>query len=741
MQIPARYLILALLLTSMIPAVAQARPTAEEVVIVADTQQRIGKNYVMKGHVEISYRGMKLTADEATYNEETQLSTARGHVTFEREDTFLQATEAEYNLQTGRGHFLSVKGRWKARPPRRQDVLLSPNPFFFEGREVERLDENTYVVKDGWVTNCSLARPKWTFRARRATLRLNRSATLHHSAFRMFGVPVFYFPLARLPIESTPRKTGFLTPTIGTNSRKGNILGLGVFWTLGPHADLTTGSEYFSSRGWSQEARFRARPSEDSFVRAQYYGVRDRLRGAANQGGHIFQLLAWDDDLGHGFRGVVDITSLSSQLFRLAFTTTFNEAVISEVRARGFLSNSFGPYRVNFLASRYENFLTAQPETSVVIRNLPSFQFSSVEQKFRRWPIYWALDTALEGVSREDPLLQTPALTQRFNLAPRVTLPLTFFRQFHLTTTFGIRATHYGVREENGRVIARPLDRFTEEFTLDLRPPILARIYETPGGRLGDRLKHTIELRATYRYVNGVRGFTRFIRFDEQDVLTDTSEIEYAVVNRLLTKRRDGQVREWLSWQVAQKYYFDPTFRGALVPGQRNVFTALNTLTGFAFADSPRHFSPVTSVLKFNPGGPFDTEFRLDWDTVRHRIANLGLFANAHYKRFFGSVAEFATRNDDRLQPRADQIRFMAGYGSLTRRGVNAAVAFTYDIRQNFLSNTVTQASYNADCCGIAFEYRRLALGPIRSENQFRISFSIANVGTFGTLRRQERLF
>jgi len=49
--------------------------------------------------------------------------------------------------------------------------------------------------------------------------------------------------------------------------------------------------------------------------------------------------------------------------------------------------------------------------------------------------------------------------------------------------------------------------------------------------------------------------------------------------------------------------------------------------------------------------------------------------------------------------------------------------------------------SYNGHCCGLGFEYRRLALGTVRSENQFRVALLIANLGTFGSLRRQEKIF
>ena len=42
-------------------------------------------------------------------------------------------------------------------------------------------------------------------------------------------------------------------------------------------------------------------------------------------------------------------------------------------------------------------------------------------------------------------------------------------------------------------------------------------------------------------------------------------------------------VREIVTWELAQKYFVDPTFGGALVPGRRNVFTSTVDLTGIAF--------------------------------------------------------------------------------------------------------------------------------------------------------------
>ena len=62
-------------------------------------------------------------------------------------------------------------------------------------------------------------------------------------------------------------------------------------------------------------------------------------------------------------------------------------------------------------------------------------------------------------------------------------------------------------------------------------------------------------------------------------------------------------------------------------------------------------------------------------------------------------------------------------------------------MRSNFIQYAASQATYNWDCCGVTVEYRRLALGALRNENQFRFAFTLANVGTFGTLKRQERVY
>jgi len=57
------------------------------------------------------------------------------------------------------------------------------------------------------------------------------------------------------------------------------------------------------------------------------------------------------------------------------------------------------------------------------------------------------------------------------------------------------------------------------------------------------------------------------------------------------------------------------------------------------------------------------------------------------------------------------------------------------------LQFATAQTAYNWDCCGATVEYRRYAIANVRNENLFRFTFTLANIGAFGNLRRQDRLY
>lgn len=77
------------------------------------------------------------------------------------------------------------------------------------------------------------------------------------------------------------------------------------------------------------------------------------------------------------------------------------------------------------------------------------------------------------------------------------------------------------------------------------------------------------------------------------------TEVTLSITNRLFVKNKDGNVTEVLSWNLSQARYFDPTFGGAVIAGQRNVVASTEELDGFSFLNGPRNYSPVVSALRF----------------------------------------------------------------------------------------------------------------------------------------------
>jgi len=341
-----------------------------------------------------------------------------------------------------------------------------------------------------------------------------------------------------------------------------------------------------------------------------------------------------------------------------------------------------------------------------------------------------------------------------------------------------------------------PTNRRALETTVELRPPALERVFETEV--LGRKWKHVIEPRVVYRYVTGVDDFLNVLHFDDRDILSDTNEVQYGFVTRLYAKRHPSSleecetpmtglavgaaapeqtvpwehpsslaskpcivgadVKEVLTWEISQKYFIDPTFGGAVVPGQRNVLATTEELTGIAFLTAPRNLSPAVSRLRIATGTHTDTEWDVDYDFDLGRINASTLLLNYNAGSFtFGAGDAFlqipqttppsltegkcGLSEAHQITCKFQQFRVSLGYGGLTRRGLSAAGSFGVDAETGTLQFATAQTTYNWDCCGLTLEYRRYAIANVRNENLFRFTFSLANIASFGNLRKQERLY
>jgi LPS-assembly protein len=87
------------------------------------------------------------------------------------------------------------------------------------------------------------------------------------------------------------------------------------------------------------------------------------------------------------------------------------------------------------------------------------------------------------------------------------------------------------------------------------------------------------------------------------------------------------------------------------------------------------------------------------------------------------------------------QLQPFLAIGKQSGHGFNLAANGGYDFANGALQYAGVQAVYNWDCCGLTFGYRRFDLGSIRNETQYLYSFTLANFGSVGDIRRSNSVF
>jgi LPS-assembly protein len=798
--------------TSQLPtaptAAAASQQPSQEVTIRARQQEKKGDVYQLDGDVEVWFQSYIMRAEHVTYHEDTGAMEATGRVVFDGgpHDAHLVAAHANYNVKEDTGTFYDVNGTFGMVVRGNSVALTTNNPFMVIGRVVQKAGRDRYIVTHGSVTSCAAPNPTWTFNAEKIDVVVGEDAKLYHSTFRLMNLPIFYFPYTKAPASEMTRSTGFLLPTIGESTTKGLILGDSFYWAIDRSNDLLLGGEYLSKRGWSEMMQFRSRPSESSSLELHYFGVTDRgidVQQTQNgkvstihqdQGGQEVRLIGATDQDHWRMAGNVDY--LSSFLFRQAFSATYSQAVNSEVRSVAYISHNLNGFSLNASAQRYQNFyqdpLTSSYSDQIKIYHLPIVEANALERQIPNTPIYWALDSSGGGLQRSEPGFVTANLVGRLDIHPRLALPVQW-KGWDIRPEVAVRDTVYSQQltpsttNPLGVATGNELNRRDVEVSVEIRPPVMEKVFENDF--FGHSFKHVIEPILAYRYTTGVNNFDNIIRFDSMDILSDTNSIEYDIIQRIYGRRRSTKhepgceepplpsaakreklppfyipgvsairpkcqdesktTRELLSWEIKQKYYMNENFGNALVTGRRNVFSDTTDLTGIAFLDTPRLWSPVISKLRVQTSTNTDVQWQLDYDPVRGHLNSSATFAEYRIKEYFLGASDVFFRvpansvteifSNEPLS--FNQIRALVGYGHPNKRGFSGGASVGYDQNLNFLQYAAVQTSYNTDCCGVSFEYRHTNVPGVNVENQYRFAFTLANIGTFGNMRRQERLY
>ncbi len=770
-----------------------AAPVGTPVHIEADRQGKIGDIYTLDGNILILYRDYRIRADHATFNTADSVVIARGHVQVDGgpSNEHLFADHGDLNLDLHTAHLFRTTGTVGVRAATHNKfVFVSPNPFTITGREIIEAGPGKYRIIDGTMTSCRLPEPDWELLSGRISVD-NRVASARNTEFRLFHVPLFYLPYISHPVVRQQRQSGLLLPIFGNDTTRGFITGESVYLVLGRSADATLGAEFFSRRGFAPFGRIRYRGRGEDFASLQFHALLDRLPGNENQGGADFVADA-RRDLGSYTRAIADVEYLSSYVYRQAFEENYSAAINSEVKSNVFLTRGLNGVSMSGRVARYQNFRSDTSGDEIRVLHAPELRLDVLDHSLLHLPLLAGGEFSADALSRAEPNFQTSRLTPRIDIYPHIALPLSA-DGWTLRGEAGVRDTFYGKTQQPGapgEVPVRQLDEnlnrvaFTGEVSL--RPPALERDFTIAGMAhlLGSsELRHTIDPELTYRYTTGVNHYAETLRFDQMDALADTNSIEYGLTQHLYLRHLrthpckgvealgpsntcGGGTVDFLSWSVLQRHYMNPDFGHAVVRGQRNVFDSTLNLTGVAFLEGPRSSSPILSRARLRTSGTTDLEWDLDYDAKGGRVQSSNLFLAYNlggYHLTLGDARLFNLVPRSAALPNApapasgashatttsagaplqsfNQMRVSAVYGSPTKRGFSAGANLGYDFTLNQRQYLGVQTGYNRDCCGLAFEMRRYSLGTVRDDTQYLFSFTLAGVGTAGSLRPVTRVF
>jgi len=733
-------------------SVKVARPNAPlpgEQDIVADRQDSDNGIRHLFGHVDIELFNGTFKADTAEFDEDTRIFTAHGHVYYRNyeQNEVIYCDSLIYNSDTRHGIFYHARGYAKTKVVARPGILVTQEPFYFEGTVVEKTDEK-YVLYEGTITDCHVPKPWWIVRSRVIDIIPEDRAVTRNATFYLHGVPVFYFPWFYKGLKKEPRQSGFLTPEFGHSSLFGTFFGAGYYWAINRSYDMQYLFTDYTSRGYAHHVDLRGKPTDKSDFNLILFGVQDR--GVAENGTYVNKAPGVSITgtakalFGDGWYGRGNLDYLSSFLFRQTFSGSFNEAVYSSTNSTAYLKKDFGYYSFTTDVSRNQNFESVTSGDSVIIRKLPEFEFDGRDRQIASGalPAWFSFDTSFGLYHRVEPRTE-PAYYETSQFTPRGDIEPTISTAFHwegfsILPSFTMHETFYGQSLIGNAVTSSALNRAAPQVSIDFVMPTIERVFNKKTF-LGDKLKHVIEPRLTYNYVTGVNAFLNTLRFDSTDLLADTNEAQIGLTNRIYAKKGDT-VTEVFTWEFYQKLFFDPTFGGAVVAGQRNIVLSEIDMTGFAFLDGPRSYSPLVSVMRVSPRPGINISWQADYDPMSRQMVNSTFASDFRYKNYFISAGNNLVRPDAVIAPSANTIQATFGYGNPNRKGWNSAFTTIYDYRQGIQQFAIAQVTYNTDCCGLSFEIRRFDFGT-RDDTQYRVAFSIANIGTFGNLKKQERIF
>jgi len=724
------------------------------------------------GHVEMDRdpQGLsKIYADDVWLYTGQDKGVATGNVLLTQGANRISAERAEFNTKDNLGTFYNAWGMATVKPPVQRPatgglalppVVGQETVIMFFGEKVEKIGPKKYRITNGGFSTCAQPTPRWDLHAGTVTLNVDHYTVLTNAVMNVKGVPMFYLPVLYYPTKREDRATGFLIPTYGVSSLRGQSLHNAFFWAIDRSQDATFMHDWYSKTGQGYTGEYRynyglgtdgnfrvhmddthetayatADPNNPNIVPAQ---TTYEIRGAANQ------------VLPGNIRARGSANYFSSIQASQAFNTNIYDISRNQRTFGGNVIGAWSSYTLNTTIdhSEYFNSTTA----SSVSGNWPRVTFARNERPIGGSPAYFSVSTDYSNFLRESRQTATSSTAEvttdfglsRFDFSPQIRYPFKRWLWFTVNNTLSWHETYYtrtyaldanGV--STGVVVDQPLTRPALTYQAQIVGPVFNRVWDTPDNRYAEKFKHTIEPYVTLNRTATVGDFAKIVQSDGIDNLVTGVSYNYGLNNRFYAKRplAPGQpavAREIVDVTVSQTYYSDQ--RQSLYDRQYQT----STLSG----NQPSHFSPIALGIRAMPTNTFNATVNSEFDSryleLRTISAQAGITSGILQASLGWSKRAYIQQLPGFNDPNTLD-HSVNGTSNLRTRDNKYGVqySFAYDVTHHGLTTQRITGFYNAQCCGLAMEYQAYNYigtainSPIPSDHRFFMSFTLAGLGNF----------
>lgn len=388
-----------------------------------------------RGNVAFFNGGYALHADRVTYDRNSGIVRAAGHVVIDEPGgNRLLLDEAELDDQLREGFITNVR-------------LILSDDSRMAALSGQRTDGRKTTLNRAVYSPCNLCedkpnnRPLWQIKAVKITHDQEKKRIYYQDAvLEMLGIPILWLPFLSHPDPTVQRESGFLTPEIQTRKELGVTLSLPYHFAFSPSSDatltpiITTKESLVLAGEYRKHFGFGQAKIEGSATYTDASDINNIPTGTREMRGHLFS----DGVFQHGqnwrskyrFQWAGDDTYLRRYGFSKLDTLT------SEYQAEGFYGRSYANIRAQWFKG-----LRVEDDQGLSGFALPMMEYDYVSAPDRRGGVFRANVNTL-ALNRTDGID-----TQRVSARGSWEIPYTTSLGQRLRLGAGVRGDVYRITD------------------------------------------------------------------------------------------------------------------------------------------------------------------------------------------------------------------------------------------------------------------------------------------------------